>query len=278
MDEKPIDLKPLSDLGIHLLDKLDKACGWIAQPKGKRKDFEEAYEYYKQSIIEDKSKPEIVKAAEIANVRKILKEYLNQYDIVNIALDNLDGKNGLGEIDEDWLSYFMDNAKLVNNEHLKIIWGKILANEVVFANENKKILHILSTISQREANAFSDVCNYYVTLKNVNGMGGMIQIFENTTIGVENLLRLNAIGLIDYIPYGIEEFQTVLRFDENEERTIEIIYFDEEIHIDIPDGKLNLGKVKLTPEGEILRKIIIPQKVERLLDNIQEQYRKKSNQ
>ena len=55
--------------------------------------------------------PELAKAACISDARKILREYRNQQNILLTALKFLDNSANPDIVDDDWLSYFFDNAK-----------------------------------------------------------------------------------------------------------------------------------------------------------------------
>ena len=117
----------IGNLGEKLIDKLSDAVGFIATPKGNRKNIIEAEQFLIDQIKADDGKPYIQKAAEISNARRLIREYNNQNDIVNIAIQNL-GEDAMPEnIDVDWLAYFMDRAKNISTEDMQIIWGKILA-------------------------------------------------------------------------------------------------------------------------------------------------------
>ena len=63
----------------------------------------------------------------ISKARKTLKEYCNQKDILEIAEKFLTGKEEIKNLDDDWLSFFMDKAKNINNDDIKLMFGKILA-------------------------------------------------------------------------------------------------------------------------------------------------------
>lgn len=263
----------------NVLDKIEHAVGFIVTPRGKKKDFEEAVSCYIDEIKNNQNLSPLIKAAMISNARKNIKEYINQNDIVNIGMDNMantvnirmddtTSTVNMGGIDDDWLMYFFDKAKNISNEQLKIIWGKLLAEEVISGGVSKKLLHILSVISPEDAAAFGNVCNYYVFVDNVQNLEGVLQIFNAREIGVDNMQRLESLGLINFALAGAATISYEINFAEEEEKVVELRYFGEKIKINVPESQLNLGCASLTKEGEQLRKIIEPKKISTLLQEI----------
>ena len=90
-------LKPISDLGIALLDKIEKVTGWIFSTTTAKK------EGYK-NIIEEISRRDdinpIDKAAIISNYKKIIKEHKNRTQIVSRAVQLLNKGSNIENIDE----------------------------------------------------------------------------------------------------------------------------------------------------------------------------------
>ena len=252
----------------NVLDKMEHAVGFVVTPRGKKKDLEEAVSYYIDEIKNDKKLSPIIKAVKISNARRDIKEYINQNDIVNIGMDNMDNNTKMEKITDDWLMYFFDKAKNVTNEQLKVIWGKLLAEEAISGEVSKKLVHILSVISPDDAFAFGNVCNYYVFVDNVNGLEGVLQIFDAKKIGVDNLQRLESLGLINFALAGSATLSAGIDFGECEEKVVELRYFGKKIKINIPEGQMKLGYASLTKEGEQLRKIIEPKEIDTLLQEI----------
>ena len=252
----------------NVLDKMEHAVGFVVTPRGKKKDLEEAVSYYIDEIKNDQKLSPIIKAVKISNVRRDIKEYINQNDIVNIGMDNMDNNAKMEKITDDWLMCFFDKAKNVTNEQLKVIWGKLLAEEAMSGEVSKKLLHILSIISPEDAAAFGNVCNYYVFVDNVQNLEGVLQIFNAREIGVDNMQRLESLGLINFALAGAAAMSYGINFAEEEEKVVELRYFGEKIKINVPESQLDLGCACLTKEGEQLRKIIEPKKINTLLQEI----------
>lgn len=250
----------------NVIDKIEKIFHFVAIPKGKKKDFEEAVDCYVQMIKDNEKLSPLAKAAAITNARKTIKEYINQNDIVNIGINNI--KDDEICLNEEWLMYFFDKAKNICDERLKVIWGKLLAEEATAGGISKKLLHILSIISLEDAKIFGKLCSYYVHVENIKGLNGMLQLFDATKIGIEAMQRLEALGLINFELGGAARMSCKIDFDEGKQKVINLNYFDEKVQMEISNGILNLGCATLTEEGEQLCKIIEPEKVDTLLQDI----------
>ena len=251
-----------------VLDKMEHAAGFAVTPRGKKKDFEEAVAYYIKEIEANQKLSPLIKAAMISNARKSIKEYINQNDIINIGMNNMSSNANMEKIDDDWLMYFLDKAKNTTNEQLKIIWGKLLAEEAVVGGISKKLLHVLSVISPEDAAAFGNVCNYYVFVDNVQGLEGVLQIFDAKKIGIDNLQRLESLGLINFPFAGCGTIAYGIDFLDGDDKVVELRYFGKKIKINVPDSQLNLGCASLTKEGEQLRRIIEPKEINNLIQEI----------
>ena len=149
------DPKALGKVTVSLMDKLEHACGWLATPKGAWKDQVEAKGLFIEEIKNNPNLTPLEKAAFISNSKQLIKQYKNQHDIYQIALAQLDEKAQPENIDDDWLSHFFDEAKQVSKDDVKIIWGKLLADECNSPGTvPKSLIRTLSEMSAQDAKTF----------------------------------------------------------------------------------------------------------------------------
>lgn len=120
-----IDFDAIGDVVINLTNRLSEGVGWIANRETPQKAAIHTY----IEEIQKSDHPPLIKAALISNAKKTIKEYCNQNNIVQIAVQSLEEKAKPEMIEEDWLAQFMDKARLVSSEGFQLIWGKILAGE-----------------------------------------------------------------------------------------------------------------------------------------------------
>lgn len=191
-------LKPISDLGIALLDKIEKATGWIFSTTTAKK------EGYK-NIIEEISRRDdinpIDRAAIISNYKKIIKEHKNRTEIVSRAVQLLNKGSNIENIDEEWLLRFFDLCKNVNNEEMQYVWAKILANECEEEQKNSfKLLRIISDLTNKDVNLimnFIKECNYVSNPYELIGIVcENIGYLDSINIKYKDILKLEELGII----------------------------------------------------------------------------------
>lgn len=271
-----MDLKPLAEVSISLLNKLEKAVGWCLSPKGEKKDFEEGVQYLIDEIKKDEKCPAIVKAAEISSVRHILREYKNQYDIVQIAINNIDEESKTEDVDDDWLDYFMDKCKNISQDRIKIMFGKILAEECKSCGQiDKSLVHILSIMSARNAKAFQSLSKLLFNCTVENEKVPIIitdsnNIFREVGLTYDDMSELCSLGLIEAKTKYPEQYAIILK--NHKETEIELEYHGEIIQFVCCDGCFPYGTILLTPNGTTLMKILIPEKLEGYLQRIKRKY------
>ena len=253
-------------LGEKLIDKLSDAVGFIATPKGNRKNIIEAEQFLIDQIKADDGKPYIQKAAEISNARRLIREYNNQNDIVNIAIQNL-GEDAMPEnIDVDWLAYFMDRAKNISTEDMQIIWGKILAKECE-SEIPGTLINVLSLIDKDDAETFRKLCGCCIEILDSKEpfvvFDSNFPIYLNNNITLNSILSLQVLGLvcISENGYGIKLDQSMIEWK----------YFGKKCIISRKNGGLHLwlGNVQFTKAGKKLSEVIVPQYIDGLMEVVE---------
>ena len=203
-----VDLKPLSDLGIHAIDKIEKACGFIYNPKGTQRD---AIEGYVERVKAAHLSPE-EEAALIFNARKLVKQFSRTKAIVNSAINHLNDTNAIlsdGGLDEEWCSMFFDKAKHICNEEMQILWGRILAGELTKPGSiPRRLLYIMSVIEKDQAETFSALCKYTIIIDNTPySLCNIIsdrEFWKSKNIHLGNITDLTTTGLISFSNRGYE--------------------------------------------------------------------------
>ncbi|WP_443601127.1 DUF2806 domain-containing protein, partial [Agathobaculum sp.] len=181
-------------LGKVLYDKLNM---WML-PSQAAQDL--LIEHYKNS-----DDPPELKAFKIKSVAKILKESDNQYDIYKIAQDDLDARpeqDHSEDVDAEWLSRFMDSCKHVCSDDVKLIWGKLLAEECMKPDSvPTRLVHILSNLDRQSAQAFFTICNLCLEDSELHFTPVIFHkqdFFRNLGLSFMILSELDSIGLIRF--------------------------------------------------------------------------------
>lgn len=241
----------MSEVANNLIDKLASATGWYVSRNTLSKIGLNTY----IEEIQKKNYDPLTKAALITNAKKTIKEYCNQKDIVAIAI-NLLNKDCVPEtLDNDWLSIFMDKARLVTSEDFKLIWGKLLASE---CDNNgyvpKGLLYILSQIDREDAESFSTLCSLaikvedeYQPVVNINRFDD----YANWGLDFDKLVNLKALGLIEM------DFSKLVMYSVyGKEIPIKAKYFNHEFECSNRKNEISIGNVMFTKSGQALCKAI----------------------
>lgn len=249
-----VNLQPLAEVTNNLIDKLGTAVGFIFIPRGKYDHKLQAEKIFIEQVSKIDS---ITKASIISNTRKILKEYQNQNDIVQIAIDNLVDNAEPENIDDSWLMEFMDKCKNICDDEIKVIWGKILAEE---CNKKesvpKKAFDILPYISYEEAKIFEKVCKFTILIKSTNELVPFIEFYKGDSdnfwskynFTLLELRSLEEIGLIIYREEGIY-------LDKNDAESFVIC--GEEFEVGSSwKNKIYVGNIIYTKVGAVIAKLI----------------------
>lgn len=279
MDDKTIkniDIKPIADVANNFINKLAEAVGWLATPKGKKAVRIEAETFLIEKIKSNPDMPELLKAAMICDARKIINEYVNQNDIVEKAIHYLDDSATPENIDNEWLSFFMDKCKNINNEDIKTIWAQILASE---CNENgtitKRFLNVLSMMDKEDADSFNKLIQFQIRTGDdyTNGEPTILiyghilhPYYEKYGLANGDISALESAGLIKhddlhgfYYPNSIG-------------KECIFSYFDTLIRIYSKEDKIPIGHMSLTREGVTLAKILGVSKIDSFPEHIREYY------
>lgn len=193
-----IDLKPLSDLGIALLDKIEKGTGWIFSTETVKKQG------YK-NIIDEISKRDdinpIDRAVIISHFNKIKKEHKNRAQIIDKAVKLLEKGDEPEKIKDDWLIEFFDLCKNVSDEELQFVWARVLQKECTKDGKSSlRLLRTISDITKNEINMITKIAkniNYATTNSEYWGIVcSEIQFLKNIGISFDEIMELEELGVI----------------------------------------------------------------------------------
>lgn len=260
--ESLINMDGLSNVLNNLIDKVSTAVGWVATHDTPNRV---AVSTYIQEIQNSNYDP-ITKAALISQAKKSIKEYCNQQDILSVATQALMPTAQPEEIDEDWITQFMDKARLVSDSEFQVLWGNILAEECnVPGSIPKGLLHIMEQMDKDMATVFMAVAAVSVYIEEekreyspmIDGESTE-EIRQKIGISYDDLLNLQSVGLIEthFSGFGSRVYVTA------EVTPVVIHYFDEEYRLPKGRSKFRAGRVVYTKAGQALCRAVKPQKIE----------------
>lgn len=166
-------------------------------------------------------------------------------------------------LDNDWLVYHSEKARLVSDDEMQFLWAKILALE---ANKpgsfNRRCLNLLSVLDKQDAESFTSLCRFVVhdffrPHPVVLFRDGFLQdVYTQNKISHDILTHLDTIGLIRFSTPMLAD--NVWYYDVPK---IQLQYFEEariyrlSIYPKTAEYWLGYGAVGLTDLGEQLSRI-----------------------
>lgn len=166
------DLGGVSEPAKALIEKCGDALGAMAHP------------YQIVRIAKAEAKASVIKAEAGIEVRKINalgnlevsevqkraverllfeegKKQQNMEGIVAKALPEVSEEADPSQIDDDWLGNFFDKCRLVSDQEMQFLWGKVLAGEAnASGTYSKKLVNLLQSLDKSDAIRFQALCNF----------------------------------------------------------------------------------------------------------------------
>ena len=190
----------------------------------------------------------------------VIAEDLNLRAVIEAAQPYFEPEANLKHTDPEWYISFTKQSKDAYSEEMRMVWAKILAEQVNNPNTiTKSILHTLSLMDKVDAQAFSSLLNFVcksdtkflLLIPDVNG-----PYFREHGMDFGTLMRLQDLNLI--APSGFAQFASGL-----EAGTAKVLFDYWGVTITLPceqleDGtsRISLGYFRLSRDGEILAKTV----------------------
>lgn len=259
--------EPAAGIVNNFIDKISGALEWMVSPKNIKPAIIEA----NKSIIEEISNRQdinpIERAAIVSNYRKIVKEYKNQVDVMRLAVEHLNPNAEPEKVSDDWITFFFEKVKNVNDEYMKMIWGKILAGEFNEPNTyTKQLLHTMSIMDSNIAKRFQKIrssCFYtppillaFMYRTNSEDIKN-IKRYDKMKIFIYDLRELDSLGLIQY---RFSDFHTLVI------KNKVFYYGNKRIRFETNKRTIALGNVALTSVGKQLCRIVPMEYDDRILE------------
>jgi Protein of unknown function (DUF2806) len=186
------------------------------------------------------------------------------------------------QMDEDWIVFHSEKARLVSDKEMQTLWARIVASESEAPGSySKRTLDMLSVLEKAEAHLFTSVCRFIVRYNSEANPVILCEQSNNcpsnvyTDLGLnpDTLLHLSAIGLVHYNRLSCRGDWI---FDRP---AIDLEYFGDRRTILISEiyGKymLDFGIVSLTQVGRQLAGIAGAEPVEGFLDFLETEWAKR---
>lgn len=195
-------------------------------------------------------------AAELTDSR--IRSIENKLHVLDRAIDELAENPGSGEpepqdeaaeINPDWLNYFEGHAEKATTEHVRGLWGKVLAGEIRKPESfSFTTMRILSEIDQRTATWFAEEVRFRIR--------GEYILFPQKYEGevVKRMMALEQIGLL----YRVDPGSGLRRTFSPDERGLVLIEEGNMCLLIHTDKKISIKVIDLTVAGRQIATILPP--------------------
>ncbi len=107
---------------------------------------------------------------EVIHARRDVREISNVVSVYSFAINELKKLSGVGfeNLAPDWATAFYDSAKDSSDEEIQVLWGKILAGEIVHRGKfYKRTLSVLKNMESEEAKHFVELVPLLIAKESV---------------------------------------------------------------------------------------------------------------
>ena len=238
-----VDFSRFGDAAVLLVDRLTDS--------NQKRERADAKAYAKQV----RTKSDIERRALLTEQRARVRRQENAERIAEKAARKVQKNARHDAVSPDWYAHALERLWNVSDDDLQELWASILAGEVNSPGSfSKKTLSIVEDVEKEDAEIFSSLCRFSVTLEN----GEMYPIVYHHNLPVYKRVGINYNSLIDLASMGLIKFdgatQTFFSMYESEEH--QVFYLGRCISLTIPKGgRFDMGYVKLTRAGAELCRI-----------------------
>jgi hypothetical protein len=270
-----ISLDGLAKPATRLIEKLSDGIGALYRPRQIKNLAEAEVEAAK---IKARGAIEITEIERRGLARLLEQEGRHQSNfenVVRLALPEIQEGATPDEMDDDWLTRFFEESKVISDEEMQSLWGKILANE---ANKpgtfSKRTLRFVSDLNKNDAALFTALMGFGWILEDELHpivMGYTNVIYRDRGIKYDSLKHLDDIGVLKFSgsndQFALHDFP----------KPLAISYFGVQLQLHFEHetrNELSVGTVLLTRIGSELAPICGAQAIEGFLEYCLEHWQK----
>ncbi len=277
------DLEPLGNVANNVIDKLSVAAGWVANRESLQKVAVTTF----VSDIQNSNLDPLNKAAIISNSKKIIREYSNQKEIIEMAISTIKNPEGINAVDDDWIIQFMDLAKNISNSDFQKIWALIFAKECSEAGSiPKSLLLVLQKMDRNDAEMFTRFASLtikiwgeytpYICEQFFSPDETVRGVYQQSNVTYDDLTQLETLGLIKM---NDNSFSSGYITNSNEDVDIsKVEYFNSSLDVPQRVDTIRVGNVIFTKDGRALRDAVEAKELEGFWQFVVERLDKEFNE
>lgn len=239
----------------NVIDKISNATGIIYSDSYYKMKKDSMRKIYEEISCNDKL-DEFSKAAIISNLKRDLKYYNNQRNIMMQIEENLISDEKINDVEDDWIDCYFDRSKHVSSRQVQVLWAKLFVSE---CNEpgsiSRFLINCLAMMGRKEVVEFTKLLSYTGLNEETEKYMCILPFsryeheFKEKGITVDSIDCLRKFGLVNYETDAyLNSSYLVLKFGD---RKLIINGFGKN------QGKINLGDIHFTDAGAELAKVLI---------------------
>lgn len=227
-------------------------------------------------VIEAQAQIKITQLQRRALKRFVSEEARKQYNIERIiekAIPQLSESSSPQDIEDDWISNFFDKCRIISDEEMQSLWGKVLAGEANSPGTfSKRTVNLLGSLDKRDAQLFTTLCGFAWVVGEIAPLiyDAHLPIYAEREINFDTLSHLDDIGLASFEPLAgfvrIKLPQSIIVSYHGVPLTIEFNNPE--------NNKIEIGKVTLTQAGTQLVSVCGAKPVDGFYDYVVEKWTK----
>ncbi len=250
-----INLGEISEPAKVLIEKISEGLGGYFKPyQIKRVAKAEA----EAEIIKAKAQIEVTDLQRRALGRFVVEEAKKQDNIEKItekAIPQLENSATPQDVEDDWITNFLDKCRIISDDEMQSLWAKVLAGESNSPGSySKRTVNFLGSLDKGDARLFTALCGFAWLLGDVVPLiYGFFEepIYNDQHIDFNTLSHLDDIGLVNFD--AVASFERV----KLPKKAI-VAYYGINLNVDFKkesDNRLELGNILLTAMGQQLAPI-----------------------
>jgi len=198
-------------------------------------------------------------------VDKSIKEIINVNEILEKTAKLLDTTEEISKekVDTDWAARYFNTVKDISNEEMKIIWSKLLADEITRPGTiSLRTIDLLRNLSSREARLFQSIVSCSASIPGTMFILGDDNLRSSFGLGQNDISLMQELNLLH--SEGLYwNLQTI-------GNGMNLMQFDDKLAvvIETTDVKKSLSIYKFTNIGKELSKLVERENIERYLKDI----------
>jgi len=209
-------------------------------------------------ISEAETDIEVASLRQRAGMRLAHEEVARQANIESIigqAASYLNDDASPEEIEDDWITNFFDRCRIVSDEDMQALWGRILAGEANNPGRfSRKTVNLVADMDKRDASLFVSFCRFVWI---ITGTPRSLifdtehDIYNRQGINFNAVGHLESLGLVHY--NGLSGFVLV-----SQVQKLTFSYFGRRVLLTLPKqegSRFSQGKVILTQAGKELYQV-----------------------